>query len=66
MSAPLPASTMAHLRTILVRVTPTPATLSERRAILGVLKQHTVVDYFRKLHVRQPASSPSSSRMTHR
>ncbi len=54
MSAPIPALTMANLRTIMLRVTPTPATLSERRAILGVLKQTAVVEYFKKMHVRRP------------
>ena len=57
---------MAHLRTVMLRVTPTPATLSERRAILGVLKQTAVVEYFKKLHVRQPVSPPPSSRMAQR
>lgn len=42
----------ANLRSLLVKVSPAPATLSERRAILRVLKRHGEVDVFKKLHVR--------------
>lgn len=45
---------MAKLRTVLVKVSPAPTTLSERRAILRVLKQRGEVDLFKKLHVRLP------------
>ncbi len=47
-------SVNANARTVLLRVTPTPATLTERRAILGVLKKHAGVEVFKRLHVRQP------------
>ncbi|KAK4149236.1 hypothetical protein C8A00DRAFT_38173 [Chaetomidium leptoderma] len=42
--------TAAKLRTVLVKVSPAPTTLSERRAILRVLKQHGEVEVFKKLH----------------
>ncbi|KAL2157392.1 hypothetical protein VTH06DRAFT_6211 [Thermothelomyces fergusii] len=40
----------ARLRTILVKVSPAPTTLSERRAVLGVLKKYADVEVFKKLH----------------
>ncbi|KAG7288611.1 hypothetical protein NEMBOFW57_004965 [Staphylotrichum longicolle] len=40
---------MAKVRTVLVKVSPAPSTLSERRAILGVLKQHGDVEFFKRL-----------------
>ncbi|KAK4038030.1 hypothetical protein C8A01DRAFT_17845 [Parachaetomium inaequale] len=43
-------STLANMRTVLVKVSPAPTTLSERRAVLGVLKKYAVVDVFKKLH----------------
>ncbi|KAL2173205.1 uncharacterized protein P884DRAFT_252365 [Thermothelomyces heterothallicus CBS 202.75] len=42
--------TAAKLRSILVKVTPAPTTLSERRAVLGVLKKYADVEVFKKLH----------------
>ncbi|KAH6845066.1 hypothetical protein B0I37DRAFT_175464 [Chaetomium sp. MPI-CAGE-AT-0009] len=39
----------ANLRTILVKVSPSPSTLSERRAVLGALKKYAEVDVFKKL-----------------
>ncbi|KAK3301306.1 uncharacterized protein B0H64DRAFT_370445 [Chaetomium fimeti] len=39
----------ANLRTILVKVSPSPATLSERRAVLGALKRYAEVEVFKKL-----------------
>lgn len=55
--------TMAKVRTVLVKVSPAPSTLSERRAILGVLKQHGDVEFFKRLQVRfcPHALSPASS-----
>jgi hypothetical protein len=44
-------------RTVLLRVTPTPATLTERRAVLGLLKKHGTVEVFKKLRVRRPGPS---------
>ncbi|KAK4144207.1 uncharacterized protein C8A04DRAFT_28109 [Dichotomopilus funicola] len=42
--------TEASVRAVLVKVTPAPTTLSERRAVLGVLKKYAEIDVFKKLH----------------
>ncbi|KAH6631043.1 hypothetical protein B0J18DRAFT_118707 [Chaetomium sp. MPI-SDFR-AT-0129] len=42
--------TEASIRAVLVKVTPAPTTLSERRAVLGVLKKYAEIDVFKKLH----------------
>lgn len=47
----------ANLRTILVKVSPAPSSLSERRAILHVIKQRGKVEMFKKLHVCLPVLS---------
>jgi hypothetical protein len=46
----------ASVRTVLCKVTPAPKTLSERRAVLRMLKQHGEIDVFKKLHVRRVSS----------
>ncbi|KAL2257435.1 hypothetical protein VTK26DRAFT_176 [Humicola hyalothermophila] len=43
-------TTPANVRTIIVKVRPTPATLSERRAVLRALKRHGEIQVFKKLH----------------
>lgn len=58
MAAQQASKAMANMRTILVKVSPAPATLSERRAILRILKQRGEVELFKKLHVRFPGLSP--------
>ena len=50
-------TTPANVRTVIVKVNPTPATLSERRAVLRALKQHGEIQVFKKLHVRLPVST---------
>ncbi|KAK3897381.1 hypothetical protein C8A05DRAFT_39069 [Staphylotrichum tortipilum] len=50
MALPHGASTAALLRTVLVKVSPAPISLSERRAILHVVKKHAKVDVFKKLY----------------
>ncbi|KAK4243950.1 hypothetical protein C7999DRAFT_17744 [Corynascus novoguineensis] len=50
MSLAQPGPTAAKLRSILVKVTPAPTTLSERHAVLGVLKKYADVEVFKKLH----------------
>ncbi|KAL2264762.1 hypothetical protein VTJ83DRAFT_7272 [Remersonia thermophila] len=49
MALPQAQRAMAHLRTVLVKVSPAPATLSERRAVLHILKKRGQVDMFKKL-----------------
>jgi hypothetical protein len=43
--------TPAKLRTLFVKVKPAPANLTERRAVLRVLRQYTDIDVFKKLYV---------------
>ncbi|EAQ92403.1 predicted protein [Chaetomium globosum CBS 148.51] len=49
MSLPRVGPVAANLRTILVKVSPSPVTLSERRAVLGALKKYAEVEVFKKL-----------------
>jgi hypothetical protein len=51
MSLPRVAPGVANLRTVLVKVSPSPVTLSERRAVLGALKKYAEVEVFKKLQV---------------
>ncbi|KAH6649839.1 hypothetical protein F5144DRAFT_597350 [Chaetomium tenue] len=51
MSLPRVGPVAANLRTILVKVSPSPVTLSERRAVLGALKKYAEVEVFKKLQV---------------
>ncbi|KAL2017986.1 hypothetical protein VTK56DRAFT_1366 [Thermocarpiscus australiensis] len=44
------AVTKANLRTIYLKVTPAPANLSERRAVLRALKQHGEIEVFKRLN----------------
>lgn len=39
-------------RALYITVEPMPRTLSERRAVLEALKQHSSVAFFKRLHVR--------------
>jgi hypothetical protein len=57
MAAQQASKAMANLRTVLVKVSPAPATLSERRAILRILKQRGEVDLYKKLQVGFPGPS---------
>ncbi|KAK3309068.1 uncharacterized protein B0T15DRAFT_128663 [Chaetomium strumarium] len=50
MSLPVRAASRVSARTLLVKVSPAPVTLTERRAILQVLKRHGEVEVFKKLH----------------
>lgn len=43
---------LVALRTLLVKVDPTPANLTERRAILSLLKRHGSIHTFKRLLVR--------------
>ncbi|KAL1836047.1 hypothetical protein VTJ49DRAFT_5632 [Mycothermus thermophilus] len=49
MALPQAQRAMAHMRTVLVKVSPAPTTLSERRAVLHILKKRGQVDMFKKL-----------------
>lgn len=61
MSLPGVGPVKASLRTILVKVSPSPVTLSERRAVLGALKKYAEVDVFKKLQVFHSPGSNSQS-----
>ncbi|KAK4236427.1 hypothetical protein C8A03DRAFT_35672 [Achaetomium macrosporum] len=50
MSLQVRAASRVNARTLLVKVSPAPSTLTERRAILQVLQRHGEVEVFKKLH----------------
>ncbi|KAK3684896.1 hypothetical protein B0T22DRAFT_464421 [Podospora appendiculata] len=61
------AAKVAHpvkLRSIYLRVKPAPATLSERRAVLGALKQHGEIEVFKKLQDASSFISVATNRAT--
>ncbi|KAK4121026.1 hypothetical protein N657DRAFT_636078 [Parathielavia appendiculata] len=59
-------SVSAKLRTILVKVSPAPSSLSERRAILHLLKKYADVEYFKRLkdpsHFISIVNTPQTAR----
>ncbi|KAK4168896.1 hypothetical protein QBC43DRAFT_200202 [Cladorrhinum sp. PSN259] len=50
----------AKLRTIYLKVKPAPATLSERRAVLQMLKQHGEIHMFQRMIASQNLNDPSA------
>lgn len=65
MSAIVRRESPISVRTIFLAVHPPPATLSERRAVFRVLRQHGAFHVFKKLNVRAPVVSVRSSRPVH-
>ncbi|KAK4104329.1 hypothetical protein N658DRAFT_466431 [Parathielavia hyrcaniae] len=50
MQLPSPKAVSANLRTILLKVSPAPSSLAERRAILHLLKKYADVEFFKRLN----------------